>query len=266
MEQRARLAEASDQLLCIGTHDDVLELWDLRADRRLRTHRLPGLQQVLALSDGCVTRSAGTALRFSRGGPPQILEHGVSAAARDGARGVLLATGRAVVAYDAAGKRRASYSADVGIAALTRVRRGAGQSWIAVGYKDGGVELLPTSPQQRRPGFSFEDTPASQVVRLIQGPAGTVVAGYANGLVGLWSLKNGIRLEQRRIHGPVIHLLLLGSKLHAASALGQYTTLDLSVFGLPYCELLRRVWARIPVVWEGGLPLRRPPPNRHRCR
>jgi hypothetical protein len=94
---------------------------------------------------------------------------------------------------------------------------------------------------------------------------GTLVAGYASGNVGVWHVGSGARLAAARLHGAVVHLAQRAGKLHAATELGDYTTLDLSVLDVPYCELLRRVWSVVPVVWEGGKPVRRPPPSAHAC-
>lgn len=76
---------------------------------------------------------------------------------------------------------------------------------------------------------------------LIPGPPGTLVAGFGNGVFGLWSLANGINLKHRRMHGSVVHLVFSQGILVAAIELGQHATLDLSVFHVPYCELLRRI-------------------------
>ena len=94
----------------------------------------------------------------------------------------------------------------------------------------------------------------------------TLVAGFANGLVGIWLLENGRQLFSVRLHGAAAHLVLRKGKLHAGTELGQHISLDLSVFERSYCELVREVWASVPVVWKGGLPVRLPPPSGHRCR
>jgi hypothetical protein len=56
-----------------------------------------------------------------------------------------------------------------------------------------------------------------------------------------------------------------GSKLYAASELGDHLVMDLGVFDLSYCKLMKRIWRSIPVVWEKGLPVLRPAPVEHRC-
>jgi hypothetical protein len=167
---------------------------------------------------------------------------------------------REVRMFDARGTPTGRVPADVGITALSR----AGE-FLVVGFADGGIELLPIRAGKKRPGFVFEDTPSSPVVSLVPGPPGTLVAGFGNGVFGLWSLANGIGLEHRRMHGSVVHLVFSKEFLVAASELGQHETLDLSVFHLPYCELLRSVWRRVEIVWHKGLPQRQRPDPHHRC-
>jgi len=103
------------------------------------------------------------------------------------------------------------------------------------------------------------------VLRILPGPAGTVALGYANGVVGLWSLANGQRIEHGRIHGPVIHLVMQGPRLLAATGLGDHLGWSFPDLEAPYCEVLRRVWKDVPIRWEGGLPVLREPPRDHRC-
>ena len=70
---------------------------------------------------------------------------------------------------------------------------------------------------------------------------------------------------RQRLHGAVVHLALDGDNLLAATDLGGYLTFDLGIFRVPYCQLMRKVWEEVPIVWEAGLPKLRPPPTNHRC-
>ena len=260
--QLARFADesAGGELLCVATSDKDLEMWSLAGDRRLRRIRLPGLRRVVALGGGCVALAAGKVrLLGRRATEDRTLARGGVALNRVG-DGVGLAVEREVRLFGPRGTPRGRFPADVGITSLARVG-----DYVVVGFRDGGIELLPTREGLKRPSFVFEDTPSSPVVSLIPGPPGTLVAGFGNGVFGLWSLANGIRLEQRRIHGSVVHLVIRRGLLVAASELGQHATLDLGVFHLPYCELLQQVWRHVGVIWEKGLPRRRRPDPRHRC-
>jgi hypothetical protein len=99
----------------------------------------------------------------------------------------------------------------------------------------------------------------------LPGPKGTLVAGFANGQLGIWSLDNGARLRHSRLHGAVRYIVLAQGKLLAATELGDYLALDLSTFRLAYCDLLRQVWKEVPVLWENGLPVKRAPDEGHSC-
>jgi hypothetical protein len=172
-----------------------------------------------------------------------------------------VAAGREVHVLGPDGAARASFPSDAGATAVGR----AGD-YLVLGFKDGNLELVPVVKNRAKPTFTFEDVPSSPVVQILPGPRGTVIFGFANGVLGLFSLENGARLEHARLHGPVIHLVLEGTTLHAASELGGHLTWNLGVFFTPYCDLLRQVWAEVPLVWEGGLPVLRAAPRRHPCR
>ena len=267
VEQEARFAcESEDgRRLCLVRHDDVLQIWDVTADRRIAQNQLAGVEQVVATDHGCAALAnppkgeAGIVLLDAKGHATTLSAREPTALSWSAAR-LLVASEGKVLVYDDTGKQVASHAADVGITAIRELTE-----WIAVGFKDGNIELLPVRSNQVSPGFSFEDVPSSPVVSLRTGPQGTVIAGYANGLLGLWSLKNGKQLDRARLHGAISHLLFQDDKLYAASELGQHRVLDLGVFQQDYCELLRHVWQEVPVVWEGGLPVPREPPNQHRC-
>jgi len=262
-------AESPDgKLLCLGTLGtpptsvETLELWDLTSDRRLAIAKVPNLTEVTALPNACVTLAQGIARLHDRAGLSQVLHRQAAAAAwDDDTRELLVAAGRRVWMHGPHGKTRGYFPTDVGATAIGRVG-----GWIAVGFQDGNIELVPTLPGQTKPIFTFEGVPSSPVVRIIPGPRSTLLAGYANGMLGLWSLQNGALLKHARLHGPVDHLLIKGTRLYAATGLGQHLTWDLGMFHLPYCELLRRIWAKVPIIWDSGLPVFRPPPREHRCK
>jgi WD40 repeat protein len=263
-EQRARFGSVTGdgKQLCLGTTDGNLEYWDLVEDRRLFSRPADDLKQVLAVPGGCLTLAAEKhgARLLTKGRPIRVLRASASAIALD--RGeILVATGMGIQIFSASGQHRSTIQGGgIGVSALRRVGR-----WLALGFANGSIELIPIRGGAK-PTFSFEQTPSSPVVRLVEGPMQTLIAGYANGLIGIWNLDNGSRLYQIRLHGAVHHLLLEDRHLYAATDLGQHAVLDLGVLHVGYCDLLGEVWRRIPVVWEGGLPVLRPPPEGHRCR
>jgi hypothetical protein len=125
-----------------------------------------------------------------------------------------------------------------------------------VGFADGFIQIGRGT---------LDDTPSSAVTALATGPAATVVAGFADGLVGVWARGTLRRLHEVRLLGPVEHLLVDGARVLAVSALGDTATLDLSVLAGGYCEVLREVWAKTPVVWSETGAVARAAPAAHRC-
>jgi hypothetical protein len=238
---------------------DGIEAWDLNKDRRLFTAPLSQLDRVLADPGGCVTLSEGRVNLFSRSSSFRELATGATAISEHSGE-ILVATGREILVFDRAGNRTSKYPADVRVAAMLRIG-----DRLVVGYKEGTIDLIALRRGVKRTSLSLEAVPSSSVVRLLPGPMGTLSIGFANGLVGLWDVKNGSRLFSAQLHGPVAHMVLREGTLHAASELGDYKAIDLSAFEVDYCKMLRAVWRKVTVVWEGGLAVRRPPPANHRC-
>jgi len=271
--QRARRAVEAPRssLLCIQTHDGEVELWDRRAHRRLRREATPGVQQIQALDDGCLilartTGGVGRAALVRRAGVTPLAVKDASAIAVHRGRSrqhdrILVAARRQVTTFDLAGRPLSRHACDPGVQALARVG-----SWLALGNQDGHIDLVPARGAGPAPLFSFQETPSSSVVRILEGPAQTMIAGFANGTISIWSTGNGVLLHSARLHGPVVHMLLRAGKLHAATELGDHRLLNLSALSQPYCELMQRLWSAVPVVWEDGLPRLRPPPADHACR
>ncbi len=268
IEQRAESASqsADGALVCVRTYDGEVELWDLRRDERLFTDKVPGLVQVLALPRGCLARTAPGEVRLYREtGSNQALCGRARAIARDDATGdLLVATDDEVRSFDANGGALPARAIDPGATALARVG-GA----LALGFREGDIQLVDLdgarAGEHRGTELDIEGVPASEVRRFLPGPLDTLVAGYANGFLGIWSVRSGTLLYQARLHGPVEHLLLEGGVLYAASTLGDFVSLDLGVLGRPYCDLMREVWSAVPVVWSEGRAVAQSPPEDHPC-
>ncbi|MFH0903166.1 MAG: WD40 repeat domain-containing protein, partial [Pseudomonadota bacterium] len=274
--------DASSELLCLGTARDEptsepktepkiepkiepkdgIEIWDRAKDELLATATVSKLESLIAIDNACLARADGKAIVVDREGRARVLAaQGVTAAAWDNGQ-ILLAMPGKVLVLDPTGegKEQASYSAGLGVTAIARA-----DGWLVLGFKEGQMELVPIAAGQAKPSFTFEDVAPNPVVRLLEGPMGTIVAGFSGGLVGIWSLKNGTALFRAKLHGQAAHLLIKDEKLYAVTTLGDYLVLDLDVFHEPYCDLLAEVWRRVPVVWEDGLPVRRSPPATHQC-
>jgi hypothetical protein len=136
---------------------------------------------------------------------------------------------------------------------------------MLAGYRDGNIELIAAGSESAGRTIPFEHVPDSEVVRLELGPQSTVIAGYADGTLGMWDIVDGSRLGFTHVHGPVTMLTLVGQHIDAASDLGRATRWDLTSFYQDHCEVLRQVWSQVPVVWLNGQPQLQPPPAEHRC-
>ncbi|RLB57822.1 MAG: hypothetical protein DRI90_17520, partial [Deltaproteobacteria bacterium] len=180
---------------------------------------------------------------------------------------ILVVTDHEVHAFTPTGEPLAHHRVGIGarVVALAPVRDQPKARWLVVGYRDGNLDLVPTSASLTKPSYSFEQVPASPPMAILLGPMHTLIVGYANGLLGMWSQLDGSRLAHARLHGPVVHLRIVGDKLYAATALGRSLVWDLSVFYAERCTLLREVWQDVPVVWDHGQPVVASPPPGHRC-
>ena len=252
VEERARSAAASGDRLCMTTWQGRLEVWDRARDRRLYERR--GAGRVIAGPGGCLTLD-GTNAELHTPSGTLIIASGATAVAAD-PEGWLVADGDRVLVFDPAGAERARRAGGVGVTSLLRTG-----GVLVLGYRDGILE--------RRDGgraLLFDETPASRVTALAPGPAaGTVVAGFANGAVGVWDLESGKRLEGMQLHGLVDSVAVAGGRLHAATDLGDHAAYDLGVFRADYCALLRSVWRQVPTQWGAGVPQALPRPAGHPC-
>ena len=129
---------------------------------------------------------------------------------------------------------------------------------LVFGFNDGSIELGSNPYGERSESRVFEGTPSSPVTAMLPGPGKILIAGFANGLIGIWSLADGSRLYKARLHGPVIHLMIKDAALHAATDLGQYLRLDIGIMHLNHRTLLEEVRRQVPVYWKGGLPVLAP--------
>jgi len=254
-----RAAFARDTL-CLRTDAGLVELWELGGDRR-RVQADGGASGALAALDGaCVTLDGGR-VRVVRGnGAVETVAREATAVAVADDRILVGGDGFARV-LDRRGEVLETWAGAGQVEAVGRIGDG-----LVLGFSDGNLEIVPAgSGGGVRTTFTFEDVPSSPPTVARAGPQGTLVVGYASGLIGLWNPDNGQRLIADRLHGPVAHVALDGDALVAASELGDQRLIDLSVFQRPYCELMEEVWDDVPVVWRDGLPVQSPPDPAHPC-
>ncbi|MFP6685175.1 MAG: WD40 repeat domain-containing protein, partial [Polyangiaceae bacterium] len=274
VQKAARYAEMTPggKMLCLQTYDDQLEIWSVDKDVLLRQEPFPGLLAMRAIKGGCLVRARakdrGQVSVVEPTGQPKVLPiEGEPTAIGASDAHLFVAAGRQLVVFDRAGATKTHLITNLGITEIVRL-----DAWrLAVGYANGNIELLIVEMEQGTAEIAgalnemFEQTPSSGVTRLLVGPNGTLVAGFANGVIGMWSWSNGKHLAEGRMHGPIEHLLIEKQKLFAASALGQSIAWDLRLLYVERCALLREVWAGVPVVWRDGRAVVEALPKDHPC-
>jgi WD40 repeat protein/serine/threonine protein kinase len=259
---RGHLAAQSPkgELICLQHFDGTLQLWQRERDQLLWERKLSLATRLIALDGACTLIVDNKLLVVDRQqGVARTVASDVSAMANQGSD-LLLATGTDILRLDGLGQRKSSYPGAPAVSALALFR-----DHLALGYRDGAIDLFPVAHQTTKKSFAFEGVPARAVTRIIAGPPGTLVAGYSNGFTGIWSTSNGALLDSVQLHGAIAHLLYQDNVLHILSALGQGHVIDLTLFGLSYCQLLDQVWRRVPVIWEQGVPTVKGPAAEHAC-
>jgi WD40 repeat protein len=249
----------SGSLVCVHSRDSRLEAYDVASDRRLFSVAMDGLLRVRAGDSGCVSLTGRGAWLHDLAGNGTALASGATAVALSGDE-VLVATEDCVRFFDSSGRPAGALPTSRGATAVA-----ATADRVVLGYKDGSIEVIAREAGASFEAPRFEGVQACPPVRIEVGPAGTLVAAYASGFVGLWSLESGERLEWARLHGAAVHVLVSGTSVAVATELGQWLTWDLGIFTRPRCDLLGEIWSRVPVAWEAGHPVRRAQPPDHEC-
>jgi hypothetical protein len=248
---------AGGGVLCVRRGDRALAGWSRGTDRSLLDVELPagsGFYWMVAHAEGCavLVESEETAevRLYGPGGAARTLIAGARALGPDG-EGLVVATASEIVRFDRSLRETARYRGVADVSVVAGLDDGA----VLVGAQGNAAGIARAGAPPR---LHFEDVPG-EVVQILPGPRGTAVAGTASGHVGFWSVETGRRLDVARLGGPIERLAVVDRVVHALSARGEWLALDLSVYERPYCDLLRDVRGRVPVVWENGEARRAPP-------
>lgn len=114
-------------------------------------------------------------------------------------------------------------------------------------------------------GMRLPGTESAPVTLVTPGPGGTLVVGFANGVVGLWDPERLEPLRSARLHGAVTAVRLDGDTLDAFSELGDRLSLRSRALAGGRCRALELLWAESALVWAFGRLEARPPPADHAC-
>ena len=101
-------------------------------------------------------------------------------------------------------------------------------------------------------------------------PVGAALLGayYLDATIALRDERTG-EAAKRVVRASVVYLplllvLVLASR-RVATELGDWATIDIGPFERAYCDLVREVWAKVPIGWEHGLVVRQDTPAGHPC-
>jgi len=261
VQSDAVLAASHASHVCSYSEDGRLWIWDTAADRPHADDRAPPATALVAHAGGCaVLDAAGEVHTLSLDGRWTRALSGVSAISGDPEGVLAIADDRAhLLGTD--GAQLSQWDVGTGLTAVHRVDGTSVQ-----GYRDGAIAVRTSGASAHGPTLELEDLPSSPVTSLRTGPMDTLVAGFGNGTLGLWSLRDGARLHTEKLHGAVTHLRIDGPTLHAATELGDAQIVDLRTFERPYCDVVEDVWSSVPVVWRDGGPVVSDPAPDHPCK
>ena len=260
------------RLVCMRTASDKVTVWDVGRDLKLSTISKP-VRDLLPLKHGCVVRGVAQVWMVDgRGRPTEIpLQEEKPVAIGAGLGDVLVATKRAVSRWSvveltergARAKPKSRTAVAGALSALTIIQDSGGKPVWVLGYPEGNIELR--DPRGDLLQVTFTGLESAPVSRLMQGPPGTLIVGYDAGIVGLWTLKTGLRVRKARLSGNVRHLILDKSRLYAATDLGGTLVWDVGIFTKGRCALMREIWKDVPVVWDMGRVVVQAPPTDDPC-
>ncbi|MBW2701444.1 MAG: hypothetical protein JRF33_11560 [Deltaproteobacteria bacterium] len=246
------------RMICLQDGEGRLQFWDQQADAPLTACEVAGVEDFVALESGCAYLADGELLLFRKEGKKLLLADKVRALGSEDDGGFYALSASRILRYDPQGRLRASRKAPPAVSRVLWLEDG-----LLLGYKDGGLEFHPE--KTGADVLHLDDLSAHTVTRLIRGPGRMVVAGFADGQVGMWDLSSGGRNLQARLHGGVRWLKLSRDGLLALSELGQVRLWDFRIFHEEHCDLLRKVWKDLPRIWEDGRPVLRGPDPEHPC-
>jgi WD40 repeat protein len=133
---------------------------------------------------------------------------------------------------------------------------------IAAGFVQGGVTLISKSGREV-PALELQPSRAPHVIAF--GPGHTLIVGYGDGGLGIWSTIDGSRLDFVNLSGDVSAVRVVGDDLFALTSRGDTFTMSLAPLTADYCDLLREVWGKMPLLWNEGRLATSPAPRDHRC-
>jgi WD40 repeat protein len=247
----------SGAALCVITFEGKVEHWSAGQQAPDFVAESPAVDKIVVTKNSCLTLSSGTVRLVGTSGSAELAKEATAISADSSS--IMVATQNGVASFSLDGVPGAVTAVAPGV---TSVLPRLGQ--LVLGYADGTVEVRGSG--NNSPLLTvMRETSASSVSVLALGPSETLLVGYVDGTAGVWSLKHGRMLHQERLTGAVVDIVTSGGYAHVASELGDRRSFDLRTLEISYCDLLEKVWATVPYVWEENGPVRRARPSEHPC-
>lgn len=244
MDARA-FDERNDQL-CVWQRDGFvrLSIFSTGADVAKSSQAYANVEQLTVAASGCWFRVPGAAHWLGKNGPQVVSE--VSRLGQDDAGEVILLgkgkIGRVNKESTVVWQEVNTSPSVVGV---------VGQR-LLLGYPNGSLE---TFADGSRVSLNLQQQPSGGVASIRPGPLDTMVIGYTDGSVGVWSSSTGARLLYAKVHGPAATIVDDGAQQIIISDLGDTATLDFSGFRLSWCALTNAVRQTTLLAWDQGRPV-----------
>jgi len=253
-----------EAVLCARNSEGTVTVWDMPRDKVVAT--VKGVRKMVATPHGCLVRHGEHVSLCTRSAPPKQLN--ISAPARVLGAGIgtlLVATKDTLFRFNTAGELKSNSPLSKDVTALSWMNHSELGPRVMAGYRDGAIQLQPANPKSSHSILSLQQVPSSPVISIIEGPPGTVVAGFQDGTVGLWALGDGILVRTQRLHGKIRYMTLRNQTIYAVTDLGDYLRWPVESFYREPCTVIRNMWNEVPVVWKSGRATRQTPPVNHPC-
>lgn len=242
---------------CLADARGELEFWAPDAKTPTARGQIRSLRQVVATDRGCVALTDHEA-RWVGSGPSRTIVRDSRAAASTN-QGVLVVTSSSLLTVAPDGNVVREEPAPSGVTAVQRTER-----WTAWGYREGTLEVRRGKSEAADEAL-MKEVGRSPVSVIAPGPEGMLLAGFEEGLAGVWDVASGQRMHHGWLHGAVIDAVSLDDKAIFVTDLGDRLVVDLRGLRTPYCQFLQEVWRQVPYAWVDGRAVQMEPPRDHPC-
>lgn len=236
-------ASEHNELLCIHTRQDTLELWNKRLDQKLYTYKSRSLKKAIATPHGCFLLDKQQPLLITQRQTVDVFPYKTEN---------IFWGGDVFVMTSGASVRCVNVKKT--LTQLMIVERGKKvtsllktKTHFYVGFVNGRVSSL-----KHQSGFEKNVTPPHPhpvtALRYYK-TQNILVVGYADGSLKAW--QDNILLFTTRLHGSIQGIVWNDKFIYAVTDLGDYWRRNISILSEDACGLMRRMRKYVPVLSKG---------------